>query len=288
MRIFAADRLKGMMQRLGMQEGEVLQSRSVTRVIEGAQRKVEGYNFDVRKNLLQYDDVANEQRHLIYQQRDALLEADTVSGMVMRMLSEVVTILMGRFVAAQSFEEQWDITGLQQALVGDFGLTVPVKTWLEQDKSMDEVKLSAALLKAITEAYEAKVADLSQPVMADIERNLLLQLLDVHWKEHLVNLDVLRQGIHLRGYAQKNPMQEFKREGFEMFQEMLSSLRYMAVGSLLQVRLTTESPSEGGALSSDGMSGPEGLAFDGKPARNAPCPCGSGKKYKHCHGKLQA
>ncbi len=283
MRIFAADRLKGLMQRLGMQEGEVLQSRSVTRVIEGAQRKVEGYNFDARKNLLKYDDVANEQRYLVYQQRDALLEAEAVTSMVQRMLTEVVGILMERFVPSQSFEEQWDIAGLQQALSSDFGLSVPVKTWLEEDKSMDEYRLRDALQKTLTEAYSVKVADLTEPVMVDIEKNLLLQLLDMHWKDHLVNLDVLRQGIHLRGYAQKDPTQEFKREGFEMFQEMLASLRYVAIGTLLQVRLVPEGEEAVGSVNE------EATAVDGsnRVGRNSPCPCGAGKKYKHCHGQLK-
>ena len=285
MRIFAADRLKGMMQRLGMETGEVLHSRSVTRVIEGAQRKVEGYNFDMRKQLLQYDDVTNEQRHLIYQQRDALLEASQVNAMVESMEAQVVDILMSRFVPPQSFEEQWDINGLQHALTGDFGLHLPVNEWLEKDKSMDVSKLSDLLLESIRSAYAEKREQMTFDVMDNIEKIMLLQLLDVHWKEHLVNLEMLRQGIHLRGYAQKNPAQEYKREAFELFQEMLNSLRYMAIGALLQMQSVPKETDEMGAESGEDESSLSSIS-DKVLSRNAPCPCGSGKKYKRCHGKL--
>lgn len=293
MRIFAADRLTGLMQRLGMQEGEVLESPMVTKVIEGAQRKVEGHNFDLRKQLLQYDDVANEQRRLIYNQRDFLLEAETVSDMVERMLVDVVAALVNRFVPPESFEEQWDISGLQQVLAGDFGIEIDLKAWLDQDAAVDSVLITEKITNLVEQAYQAKRDELGEDILASLEKSVLLQLLDVHWKEHLANLDILRQGIHLRGYAQKDPAQEFKREGFEMFQEMLASLRHMAIAVLLGLKLQepeqeeTSNVSEASKTSRTSRTSKTLPHQDAELGRNSPCPCGSGRKYKHCHGRLE-
>lgn len=290
MRIFAGDRLKGMMQRFGMERGEVLQSSTVTRVLEGAQRKVEGHNFDMRKQLIQYDDVANEQRRLVYGQRDAVLESPDVSDLIDRMMGQVATHLVGQFMPEGTFEEQWDIEGLERLLAGDFAQRIAVHEWLN-DQSMRLEDIAERLLAALQKAYQAKKASWGAEVARHLEKNIVLQMMDLHWKEHLGQLNTLRQGIYLRSYAQKNPMQEFKREAFELFETMLASLRQMIVGVLLTAELNDSAPSS----ETDLQKRPAPMAANQeapsleqipKVGRNDLCPCGSGKKYKHCHGAL--
>lgn len=289
MRIFAGDRLKGMMQRFGMEKGEVLQSTTVTRVLEGAQRKVEGHNFDMRKQLIQYDDVANEQRKLVYGQRDEVLGQDDITALIERMMAQVSKQLLGRFVPEGSFEEQWDIDGLERLLLGDFGLKIAFNDWLE-DKSVTISDIEQKLHQSLFKAYEAKIARWSKPVMQQLEKNIALQMIDIHWKEHLGQLNALRQGIYLRSYAQKNPMQEFKREAFELFETMLASLRQMIIAVILTAELNIPEealPKSGDAiLPQAANTEAEAIQEVPKVGRNELCPCGSGKKYKHCHGAL--
>jgi preprotein translocase subunit SecA len=225
MRIFASDRVKGFMQALGMEKGEAIEHRMVTNAIEKAQRKVEGRNFDIRKQLLEYDDVANDQRQIIYKQRDQLLEEDDISEMVSNIRRDVVMEAIDGFVPPMSVEEQWDIPGLERQLEAEFGIALPVSEWLAADDSLHEESLRERILEAIQQAYDAKAASVG-PGMRQLERQIMLQVLDTLWKEHLQTMDQLRQGIHLRAYANKNPKQEYKRESFELFQELLRRLKY--------------------------------------------------------------
>lgn len=295
MRIFAGDRLKGMMQRFGMERGEVLQSSTVTRVLEGAQRKVEGHNFDMRKQLIQYDDVTNDQRRLVYGQRNEVLEQEDVSDLVGRMMQQVAAHVVEQFMPEGSFEEQWDVAGLERMLASDFALNPSVSSWLK-DKSLGIDGVVEKLLQAFEHAYAAKKARWGYEVSSQLERNIVLQMMDIHWKEHLGQLNSLRQGIYLRSYAQKNPMQEFKREAFDLFEKMLTSLRQMIIGVLLTAEINTSEadPEEkavptGPRIAAANEASLEAPMFSGdvpKVGRNELCPCGSGKKYKHCHGRL--
>lgn len=316
MRIFASERVGNMMQKLGMQEGEAIEHPWVTRAIENAQRKVEGRNFDIRKQLLEYDDVANDQRKVIYQQRRDLMDTTDVSDTVMAMRVDVLTRTIDGYIPPQSLEEQWDVPGLGAALAECFGSEWPLRAWLDQDQDLHEETLRARIAENILVRYAEKEATVGADVMRQIEKSLMLQTLDTQWKDHLAAMDYLRQGIHLRGYAQKNPKQEYKRESFELFSAMLDGIKQEVVTTLSQLQLRTArdfSPF-------DAMEAPEGEfefrheAFHGldareeeqlppeadtaraepqqpyvreqrKIGRNEPCPCGSGKKYKHCHGR---
>ncbi len=320
MRIFASDRVKNMMRSLGMQPGEAIEHRWVSRAIENAQRKVEQRNFDVRKNLLKYDDVANDQRSVIYQQRDDIMASESIHDTVSRIHSSVVETVITQFVPHQSVDEQWDVEGLEKALHADFMLELPIRSWLDSDHQLDEAGLRRRIDEALLSAYEEKRQRLGQEVMDQLEKQLLLQILDRHWKEHLAAMDYLRQGIHLRGYAQKNPEQEYKREAFQLFEQLLESVKLELVQTLRRVEL--HSPEELAAMEAererqaaamalnfqhqqapavlqadaDALAAPETevqeaarvLPFRAEPrvGRNEPCPCGSGKKYKHCHGRL--
>ncbi|MEE4203934.1 MAG: preprotein translocase subunit SecA [Halieaceae bacterium] len=318
MRIFASDRVKGFMQALGMEKGEAIEHRMVTNAIEKAQRKVEGRNFDIRKQLLEYDDVANDQRQIIYKQRDQLLEEDDISEMISTIRRDVVMEAIDGFVPPMSVEEQWDIPGLERQLEAEFGITLPVSEWLAADDSLHEESLRERILEAIQQAYDAKAASVG-PGMRQLERQIMLQVLDTLWKEHLQTMDQLRQGIHLRAYANKNPKQEYKRESFELFQELLRRLKYEVVRFLshVQVQRTDEAeemerqrreqaarqkmafehaqasavaaPSDAEAAADDESAArPQTVVRDTpKVGRNDPCPCGSGKKYKQCHGALK-
>ncbi|WP_373090738.1 preprotein translocase subunit SecA [Zhongshania sp.] len=317
MRIFASDRVRGIMQALGLEKGEAIEHRMVSNAIEKAQRKVEGRNFDMRKQLLEYDDVANDQRQIIYQQRNELMEADDISDMLAAIRHDVVGDVVREYIPPQSLEEQWDVAGLERRLHTDFEVELPLQTWLDEDRSVNEDVLSEKINQAITEAYEAKCA-LVGPDMRKIERHIMLQVLDTLWKEHLATMDHLRHGIHLRAFAQKNPKQEYKREAFELFQEMLDSLKLEVIRFLSHLRLQQNENAEELArqrreeqakramefqhAESSGLtvdeemsdesaettpSTPETFVRDGrKVGRNEVCPCGSGKKYKQCHGKL--
>ncbi|TSE21354.1 Protein translocase subunit SecA [Tepidimonas alkaliphilus] len=312
MRIFAGDRIKTIMERLKIPEGEAIEAGMVTRAIESAQRKVEARNFDIRKQLLEYDDVANDQRKVIYQQRNDILDAQDLSAQVAALREGCFTDLVRQFVPAGSVEEQWDLPGLQQALAERYGLTLDLVAEVQQASEMDDEDIVRRVVQAAHDAYEAKVQLAGAEALRPFERVVLLQTLDQHWREHLSALDYLRQGIHLRGYAQKQPKQEYKREAFQLFGQMLDAVRDEVTRILMNVRIQTPeemsgaaqqmearathltnvtytAPTETGEAETTADAGL--LARPPAPAlprvgRNDPCPCGSGKKYKHCHGKL--
>jgi len=317
MRIFASDRLAGMMQKLGMEEGEAIEHPWVNKAIENAQRKVEGHNFDTRKQLLEYDDVANDQRQVIYEQRNDLMDVEDISETVQAVRNDVVNQMINHFVPPQSMEEQWDISGLEEALKKEFDLELPVSTWLEADDDLHEETLRDKVVSEMEKVYADKEAQAGSDTVRHFEKAVMLQVLDHQWKEHLQAMDHLRQGIHLRGYAQKNPKQEYKRESFEMFTAMLDRIKHDALGIMTRVQVRTEEDVQAveeqrrqAAETAAGMEfqhAPAGVMGGGeqqqteapteeeqapfvregrKVGRNEPCPCGSGKKYKQCCGKL--
>jgi preprotein translocase subunit SecA len=337
MRIFGEpEKTKALLSRVGMREGEAIESRLLTRQIERAQRKVEAHNFDMRKNLLEYDDVANDQRKVVYAQRTDLMHAEEISDWIEGMREEVIANLVAEHIPPGSVEEQWDPKALAQAVENDYAVSVDVAGWIEADHSLAYEEIAERVTRAVAEAYEAKVESIGAPVMRHLEKALMLQQLDTQWKEHLAAMDYLRQGIHLRGYAQKNPKQEYKREAFQMFSDMLDRVKHETVSMLSRVQIRTEeeveamekqrresakmkfqhaaAPAATGTDSSVPVPGPArqagpvshpaagpGPGPRAQPAaephtpfvreqpkvgRNEPCPCGSGKKYKHCHGRL--
>src|SRR5690606_33386067 len=237
LRIFASDRVAGLMQRLGMREGEAIESGLVSRVIENAQRKVEAHNFDIRKHLLDFDDVANDQRRVIYQQRNELLEAEDVSETIAAMREDVIETIVSEYIPPGSVDEQWDVAGLEAALDKELGLSLPLRRWLDEDNELHEESLRQRILEAAVRQYQEKEALAGAPVMRQFEKAVMLQVLDTHWKDHLAAMDYLRQGIHLRGYAQRNPKQEFKREAFEMFSEMLENFKREVISVLSRVQV---------------------------------------------------
>ena len=307
MRIFASERVSGLMQRLGMQDGEAIEHPWVSKAIENAQRKVEGHNFDMRKQLLEYDDVANDQRKVIYTQRNELMRMDDISESIEAIRVDVVNDIISTSVPPHSIEEQWDLPGLEDAIEGDFGIKIDVRTWLKEDKSLHEESLREKILAAIIAAYKAKENEAGSETMRHIEKAVMLQVLDTQWKEHLAMMDQLRQGIHLRGYAQKNPKQEYKRESFEMFTDMLERIKHEVITILSRVQVRSDAEIEAmeeqrrrqsgeieykhedasamGNIEADEEHSPF-VRDEKKVGRNEPCPCGSGKKYKQCHGKL--
>ena len=306
LRIFASDRVAAIMDRLKMPEGEAIEHPWVTRSIENAQRKVEGRNFDIRKQLLEYDDVANDQRKVIYQQRNEILESDDVSDIVANMREGVITDMVDRFMPPDSLEEQWDLPGLEKALEAEYQISAPVAEWLKAEPNLDIPDLRARIMEQAEAAYAEKVAMAGEEVMRHFERSLVLQMLDNHWREHLASMDHLRQGIHRRGYAQKNPQQEYKREAFELFADMLERVKRSVVGVLMTVQVRGQEdvdavephapadmamqhalPQDALAEGDDNPFSPQALAAQGlRVGRNDPCPCGSGQKYKQCHGRL--
>ncbi|MDY6948040.1 MAG: preprotein translocase subunit SecA [Pseudomonadota bacterium] len=320
MRIFGdPERVKRWLQTAGMKEGEVIESRMLSKQIERAQRKVEAHNFDARKNLLEYDDVANDQRKVIYNQRTDLMGAEDVADAVAGIRHEVVNSLIDRYVTPGSLEEQWDIEGLKQAVEKDFAVDIDPKAWLEADKSLVEEGVRKRVHEIIDQTYEAKIELYGAPVVRHIEKAVMLQQLDQHWREHLAAMDYLRQGIHLRSYAQKNPKQEYKREAFELFTAMLDRIKHDTVSMLSRMQLRTQADidreeEERQARLARAMqfqhAAPEQITAPTAPpedlqpmtagadpvsqfvrdakkvGRNEPCPCGSGKKFKHCHGAL--
>jgi preprotein translocase subunit SecA len=300
-----------MMQKVGMEEGEAIESRLVSRVIENAQRKVEGHNFDIRKQLLEYDDVANEQRKLVYSERNDLMSTDDVSENIENMREEVVDEVVDRTIPPQSLPEQWNIDQLEDDLRLEFGIEMPVAEWLAEDKSLYEETLRDRILDKVEETYKGKEEKYGAEIIRHLEKVIMLQTLDTQWKEHLAEMDYLRQGIGLRGYAQKNPKQEYKREAFEMFTTMLDRVKTEVITVLAKVQLREESQvdelerrqqemsQEGLELrhadaSSTAAEAPQQAQEPStfireapKVGRNEACPCGSGKKYKQCHGKLK-
>jgi len=306
MKIFAGERLNAIMVRLKMPEGEAIEHAMVTRSLESAQRKVEQRNFDIRKQLLEYDDVSNDQRKVIYQQRNELLETEDISETVQAMRQGVIHDVFRRYVPVESVEEQWEIAGLELALASELALKLPVAEWIKAEPSLDDDAILARIVAAGEEAYAAKTAMVDPAAWHQFERNVMLQSLDTHWREHLAALDHLRQGIHLRGYAQKNPKQEYKREAFELFETLLDTVRADVSKVLMTVQVRTEAQLEEAetppalenvqyhhADQDAALAAANAQAGAAQPAqagarvgRNDPCPCGSGKKYKHCHGKL--
>lgn len=316
LRIFAGDRVRAIMDRLKMPEGEPIEAGIVSRSIESAQRKVEARNFDVRKQLLEYDDVANDQRKVIYQQRNDLLEAQDMSELISSLRAGMFADVVRTYVPAESVEEQWDIPALQATLASEWALDLPLDKMLENEQSLNDEDILERVQKAADEAYEAKVALVGKDSFAGFERSVMLQSIDSHWREHLAALDHLRQGIHLRGYAQKNPKQEYKREAFELFGQMLDLIKNEVVKTVSTVRIQSREEIEAAEekmtqsqvenvhfqhadfdanATPEEMLAPTALAENNdqtqmeyalKVGRNDPCPCGSGKKYKQCHGKL--
>ena len=309
LRIFASDRVAAIMDRLKLPEGEAIEHPWVTRAIENAQRKVEARNFDMRKQLLEYDDVSNDQRKVIYQQRNELLESDDVTETVRSFREGAVAAMVAEHIPPETVEEQWDVAGLETALASEFTLQLGIKQWLEQDDQLDEVALRERIVEAAHSHYEEKIKDVPTEAIRHYEHAIMLQTLDGHWREHLAALDHLRQGIHLRGYAQKNPKQEYKREAFELFSLMLEAIRNEVTRILITVRIRSAEEAEGAAEERTAMTNVryQHTDYDAalkndqpgdaektqpfvrpgqKVGRNDPCPCGSGKKYKHCHGRL--
>ena len=318
MRIFVNDNMRGMMQKLGGEPGEAIEHKLINRSIENAQRKVEGHNFDIRKNLLEYDDVSNDQRQVIYQQRLQLMQSESIADTIEGLREEVIVDLVGQHIPPESLSEQWDLPGLQQELRAEFGSEQPLQQWLDEDDRLDESGLIDRILQQIESEYAGKQAgfEASNIDMRLVEKQVMLQLLDQRWKEHLASMDQLRQGIHLRAYAQKQPKQEFKRESFELFQTLLYNIKYDVIRTLSRMQL--ENPEELAAaerqrraqaeqqmqfqhaaateLGASQANGAEEqpvraapfVRDDRKVGRNEPCPCGSGKKYKQCCGRAGA
>ena len=309
MRIFASEKVAGLMQRLGMEEGEAIEHPWVSRAIENAQRKVEAHNFDIRKQLLQYDDVANDQRKVIYQQRNDLLHSENISDAIVNMRNEVLIALFRGYVPPGSLEEQWDVEGLEQVLTNEFGVYLPVRRWLEDEDELTDDDVEQRISDHFEELYRDKAEQLGEELTIRLEKEITLMILDRHWKEHIAAMDYLRQGVGLRGYAQKNPVQEYKRESFEMFTNMLDGINYEVVQALTRVQIRSEDevtaleqshqPDPGfkmeHATAQSPLNAPQAEETDApqpyvreqpKIGRNEPCYCGSGKKFKQCHGKL--
>ncbi|MDP2804595.1 MAG: preprotein translocase subunit SecA, partial [Gallionellaceae bacterium] len=317
MRIFASDRVAGLMQKLGMGNGEAIEHPWVTRSIENAQRKVEGRNFDVRKEILAYDDVANDQRKVVYAQRTELMAAKDISDIISAILADVVNNIVTQYIPPKTMMEQWAIDELEEHLGQEFHVHVPVRKMLEEDHGLQEATLRNRIIEILEQSHQEKAQHITEEVMHHFEKSVMLQVLDNSWKEHLAAMDYLRQGIHFRGYAQKDPKQEYKREAFEMFTSLLEHIKYEVVGILLKVQVRQE---EDVQAIDDQMQSPREMHFehaaapalddahgqtpadgeeevkaavqqpfvreDNKVGRNDPCPCGSGLKYKQCHGKL--
>ncbi|MFL6872309.1 MAG: preprotein translocase subunit SecA [Candidatus Azotimanducaceae bacterium] len=315
MRIFVNDNMRGMMQKLGGEPGEAIEHKLINRSIENAQRKVEGHNFDIRKNLLEYDDVSNDQRQVIYQQRLQLMQSESIADTIEGLREEVIVDLAGQHIPPESLSEQWDLPGLQQELQAEFGSQQPLQQWLDEDDQLEESGLIDRILQQIESEYADKQVgfEAANIDMRLVEKQVMLQLLDQRWKEHLASMDQLRQGIHLRAYAQKQPKQEFKRESFELFQSLLYNIKYDVIRTLSRMQL--ENPEELAAaerkrraeaeqqmqfqhaqanelgVSATDVAEQQPLRAapfvrdDRKVGRNEPCPCGSGKKYKQCCGR---
>lgn len=313
LRIFTSDRMASLIQS-GMEEGEAIESKMLSRSIEKAQRKVEGRNFDIRKQLLEYDDVANDQRKVVYELRDELMSVDDISDMIEQNREDVVTAIIDEYIPPQSLEDMWDVEGLQERLKADFDLDAPIKQWLEEDDKLYEEALREKIINLAVEVYKAKEEVVGAQVLRNFEKSVMLQTLDTLWKEHLAAMDHLRQGIHLRGYAQKNPKQEYKRESFELFEGLLEALKTDVITVLSRVRVqqqeevermeeqrraqaeeaarraqaqhaAAQNPLSEGEESEESSNQPM-VREERKVGRNEPCPCGSGKKYKQCHGKI--
>lgn len=312
MRIFASDRVAGIMQRLGMNENQPIEHPWITRAIENAQRKVEGHNFDTRKQLLEYDDVANEQRKVFYTERAGLLQHDDISAVIEAIRQEVFIELLKDYIPPESFEDQWNIEGLEQILESEFALKLNIADWLAQEDHIDASVILQRIIEASSEAYHEKEQLIGSEIMRHFEKSILLQCMDNHWREHLAAMEHLRQGIHLRGYAQRDPRQEYKRESFTLFQQMLNNVKYAALSFIATTKVRTQHDVE--IVDEQNRKQVDHLKLEHenvenlfdehhaandintvtsfvraqpKVGRNDPCPCGSGKKFKHCHGQIE-
>jgi preprotein translocase subunit SecA len=325
MRIFGdPNRTKALLSRAGMREGEAIESNMLSRQIERAQRKVEAHNFDIRKNLLEYDDVANDQRKVVYHQRTELMAADEIKDSVAAIRDEVLAVVIGQYIPPGSIEDQWDAEGLAHTLERDFGIHLDIPGWIKADAKLNDEGIRERCVEATRKSYEEKEQAIGPHLMRQVEKEIMLKQLDHHWKEHLAAMDYLRQGIHLRGYAQKNPKQEYKREAFEMFGMLLDQVKHDTISILSRVRIQSEQDllrmeaqrraiqemqfkhAEASALAQQSAGQPSALGQrpsesgrsaepvahapfvrgERKVGRNEPCPCGSGKKFKQCHGRL--
>lgn len=312
MRIFISDNISGLLSKLGLKDGEVLTHPWVSRAVENAQRKVEGHNFDIRKQLLEFDDVANDQRKVIYHQRNDLLEVEDVKEIILAIREDVVNAVVSEYIPPESFEEQWDVPGLEQTLERDFGLKLDVTGWLEADRNLHEALLKERVLSEFVKIYEAKEAEVGAQAMRHLEKSVMLSVLDTQWREHLAAMDYMRQSIHLRGYAQKDPKQEYKREAFALFTDMLENIKRDTIAMLTRVQFRSESDinaidqqrrehepqnlqfthADASLVTSEPGPNPGPVVTmpvtrqEPKIGRNDACPCGSGKKYKACHGRL--
>lgn len=308
MRIFASEKVAGLMQKLGMEEGEAIEHPWVSRAIENAQRKVEAHNFDIRKQLLQYDDVANDQRKVIYQQRNDLLHSESITEAIANMRKDVLQGVFSAHIPPNSIDEQWDIAGLEQILASEFGVELSIQGWLDNDDQITDEDIHDRILEQFEQAYQAKADMLGEELLIRLEKEITLMILDRHWKDHLAAMDYLRQGIGLRGYAQKNPVQEYKRESFEMFTGMLDGINYEVIQALTRVQIRGEEqvealeqshqPDQDIKMEHASAQNPLSVSQqeedqqqpyvrkERKVGRNEPCWCGSGKKFKQCHGKL--
>src|SRR5690554_4072704 len=310
MRIFMSDRMRNMMRALGMKDGESIEHKMVSNAVEKAQRKVEGRNFDIRKSLLEYDDVANDQRRVIYTQRNDIMAMESIGEIVSSIRKDVVQDVLHQYIPPSSVEEQWDIPGLEAKLQEEFDIQLPIAQWLAGDgvEKVYEEDLLDKITAAVQEVYDTKAELAGEEVIRQFEKQIMLQVLDNLWKEHLATMDHLRQGIHLRGYGQKNPKQEYKRESFILFEQLLQSIKHDTIRILSHVKVRSEEEIQ--AMEAERRAAAEALAEktqyqhgddeeeqadetaqpfvreDKKVGRNEPCPCGSGKKYKHCHGKI--
>ncbi|MBL8245076.1 MAG: SEC-C domain-containing protein, partial [Rhodanobacteraceae bacterium] len=319
MRIFASDRLASLMQRLGMKEGESIEHPLVNRAIENAQRKVEAHNFDIRKHLLDFDDVANDQRKVIYEQRNEIMDAADVQETLVSVRHDVVRSMAAPHVPPESIDEQWNLDELKRTFMDDLGVEIEPRTWVKDNPDINAEGIVDKVIESVDRHFREREALMGEEIMRMAEKAILLNVLDSQWKDHLARMDYLRQGIHLRGYAQKQPKQEFKREAFELFQQLLERVKSETIRMLARVRVRSENdieqaearrvappmkfqhPDAGSVGTDDEAAQAQGLAPAGwdraeqasptmrsgeKVGRNDPCPCGSGKKYKSCHGKL--
>jgi len=312
MRIFASDRVAGLMQKLGMEKGEAIEHPWVTKAIENAQRKVEAHNYNIRKTLLEFDDVANDQRKVVYEQRNELMETDDISDTIDAVREDVINTHISQYIPPGTLEEQWNVAGLEESLTMEYAIELPIARWLEEDHDLHEETLRERILESMVAAYREKETQAGTEVVRHFEKAVMLQVLDAAWKEHLGAMDYLRQGIGLRGYAQKDPKQEYKKEAFQMFEAMLDRIKHEVVSVLSKVQVRAESDVEAvekqrrsstqvkyqhadanamgeetGDEAADTESRHTPYTRQGrKVGRNEPCPCGSGRKYKHCHGKL--
>ena len=293
MKLFGSEKLKAFMKKMGMDDGQPLEHKFITRAIESAQRKVESRNFDIRKSLLEYDDVANEQRKVIYEERNALLEGQDISETIHNIFEDVLDNAISEFVQPNSLPETWNVEGLEKKLAGVYNIQAPVSQWLKEDDKLVETKLRDKIIALGHELYKAKCDVIGEENQKQLEKQVMLQCIDQLWKEHLAAMDYMRQGIGLQGYAQKNPKNEYKIQSFKLFEKMLNTLKDQVVSILCRIQVRLKTPEEAqreqeelAARQEESKMREEAKQYANmRVGRNDPCPCGSGKKFKACHGR---